>query len=79
MDSDMCPYQSTIWHSFIGTKEWNDLNKYYAPLFKEMVQKWSLNESYVTFTTAYDFIDYYYSTWYEDPTKIALDDLSPES
>lgn len=44
-----------------------------------MAEKWKLDKSKITFTTAYDYIDNYYSTWYNDPDELALPDLSENS
>lgn len=44
-----------------------------------MATKWGVKRENLNFTSAYDYIDNYYSTWYEDPDLLAKPDLSPES
>ena len=66
MDSDICPYQSTLRHKYIGSDDWNKVNqKYQDILFKEMVSKWNADKNKLDFSSAYPYIDNYYSAWYD--------------
>jgi hypothetical protein len=65
MDTDICPYQSVLRKRFAKTGEWKEINeKYQKILFSEMIQKWNANED-VNFNTAYQYIDNYYSSWFD--------------
>ena len=78
MDADMCLYQKEIRSLFKNTSEWKNLNKYYASLFDEMSKKWGIERSKLDFTNAYDYIDNYYSTWF-DYRDLKYEDLSENS
>ncbi len=78
MDADMCPYQREIRAQFKNSTEWNNLNKYYSSLFDEMSTKWGIPWEKLDFTTAYDYVDNYYSTWY-DYRDLKHEDLSEGS
>lgn len=75
MDKDICPYQSTLRHKYAETDDWDKLNKKYQDvLFKEMIEKWNANKTTLDFTTAYPYIDYYYSSWFD---QMDTNELSP--
>ena len=66
MDSDICPYQSSLRHKYIGSDDWKDVNKKYQDiLFKEMISKWNANGATLDFSSAYPYIDNYYSAWFD--------------
>lgn len=66
MDGDICPYQSTLRHKYNGSGDWQKVNqKYQDILFKEMVSKWNAKASTLDFSSAYPYIDNYYSAWFD--------------
>lgn len=69
MDSDICPYQSTLRSKFVGSGSWNDLNNHYQKsLFPEMEENWNVTAETLDFTTSYEYIDNYYSAWFDQMT-----------
>jgi hypothetical protein len=69
MDHDICPYQSTLRSNFVGTDGWNDLNaRYQKSLFPEMEENWNISAKSLDFTSSYQYIDNYYSAWFEQMT-----------
>jgi len=44
-----------------------------------MSVKWGIKRDILNFTSAYDYIDNYYSTWYEDANTLSMPDLSVDS
>ena len=78
MDGDICPFQSDLRHKFSATEDWEVLNKKYQDiLFPEMIEKWNADPETLDFTSSYQYIDNYYSAWFDQmnmPNK-----LSPEA
>lgn len=66
MDADICPYQVELRKQYTTTNEWSEINKKYQDvLFPEMVSKWNATNSTLTWTSAYPYIDNYYSAWFD--------------
>lgn len=65
MDTDICPYQSVLRNRYSKTGDWKEINKKYQKLlFPEMIDKWNATKN-VNFNTAYQYIDNYYSSWFD--------------
>lgn len=66
MDTDICKVQAILRHNYQGSEGWKRLNKHYREyLFPEMSKNWNINPDTLNFTSAYPYIDNYYSAWFD--------------
>lgn len=77
MDGAQCPYQSHLRELTEETDEWKASNEHFQPLFDQMAEKWELERPALDFSSAYPYIDAYYSTWF-DEKELGYEDLDQE-
>jgi len=66
MDADICPYQTKLAKQYEFSNDWITVNdKYQQILFPEMIQKFNANNATLNVTTAYPYVDNYYSAWFD--------------
>jgi hypothetical protein len=66
MDTDVCPFQAVLRHQFAGTDDWKKLNEAYQEiLFTEMYSNFNILPNSLNFSSAYTYIDNYYSAWFD--------------